>query len=89
MLIDPAEKLDFGFNWSTDSWLAGADTISASTWAVAPTGPTLSGEAASTTATSVLITACTHGKIYSLTNRVTTAAGRIGERTITIRCIER
>lgn len=86
-LIDPNEKLDYGFDWTTDGWIA-SDTISTSTWSVSPTGPTLSGAASTTTTTSVFITGCTHGLIYSLTNQITTAAGRIGERTITLRCIE-
>ena len=89
-LIDPSEKLDFGFNWTADGWI-GTDTISGSlsTWSVTPTGPTLSGAANTTTTTSTFITGCTHGQFYSLTNQITTTAGRIGERTISIRCIER
>lgn len=89
LLIDPAEKLDYGFDWS-DGWLGvSGDTVTASTWAVSPTGPTLSAAANTTTATTVFMTGCTHGKIYSLTNQITTSLGRIGERTLTIRCIER
>lgn len=88
-LIDPAEKLDFGFDWSTDGWLGATDTVSASSWSVSPSGPTLSGATNDTTSTMVYITGCTHGVIYSLTNQITTTVGRIGERTITLRCIER
>ncbi len=77
---DPIAKLDFGWTWET--WLKG-DTITASTW-TADTGLTLTGATFNTTNTSVWIEGGTAGDKLSATNRITTAAGRIDERTIVI-----
>ncbi len=77
---DPAAKLDFGFDWQ--AWL-GTDTITASVW-TADTGLTLSGPTFDTTKTTVWIEGGTAGEKLSATNRITTAVGRIDERTIVI-----
>lgn len=75
---DPDSKLDFGFDWT--AWL-GTDTITASTW-TADAGLILSGETFDATKTTVWVEGGTAGEKLSATNRITTAAGRIDERTL-------
>ncbi len=77
---DPDSKLDFGFDWS--AWL-GTDAITASVW-MADAGLTLTGDAFDATKTTVWVEGGTAGEKLSATNRITTAAGRIDDRTIVI-----
>ena len=78
---DPSERLDYQEDWS--DWLD-SDTISSSIWSV-PTGLTQYGSATSTTTVATIwLSGGTHGQEYLVTNTVTTAGGRIGERSIKI-----
>ncbi len=83
--IDPAEKLDYGLDWS--EWLAG-DQIVASTWGAAPAGFAIAESPASghsSTDTWVWITVeGPAGYGYALTNTITTGMGRVAQRTIVI-----
>ncbi len=97
VLIDPQEKLDYTCDWSTflDDGGSPSDTISASSWEIAPlnagspTEPVLSGEISTTNSTTVFVANCRAGEIYHLSNRVETAAGRIAERSVILRCDHR
>ena len=82
-LIDPNETLNYTFNWAD---ALGSATISSSTWVITPTGPTLSNSANTSTTATIYVSGCTQGKIYSLSNRITTNGGVIEEKTITLRC---
>jgi hypothetical protein len=86
-LKDSNATLDYGVNWAP--WL-GTDTISASAWTV-QTGLTTATPAPSftTTTTTIWLSGGTVGTTYTVTNRVTTAAGRIDDRTFTIQVIDR
>jgi hypothetical protein len=88
VLKDPAAKLDYGVNWAP--WLAVGETITASTWTV-DTGLTVTTPAASFTgtATTVWLLGGTVGTTYKAVNQVTTSAGRIDERTLTIEIVDR
>lgn len=80
---DPNAKLDYGFDWS--AWLDG-DTISASSWTV-PTGLTQSVSPApsfSATTTTIWLEGGTAGEKYSVSNHITTTAGRQDDRTIVV-----
>lgn len=83
LLFDPAEKLDYTIDWST---ALGEDTISSSTWAVTPSGPTLSGSDHGDTTATVFIQSGTDGLIYRLVNTIVTADGRTLQRAIILRC---
>ena len=87
--IDPDAKLDYGVDWS--AWLPTGVTIATSTWTITPAGPTLSGQANSTTATTVWVEGCTAGTVYTLTNRITTngTPAQVDDRSITLVCRER
>jgi len=82
---DPDAILDYGFIW--DQWL-GADTIVSSSMIVEP-GLVLDSDSNTTTTTTAWLSGGTAGEIYSVTNRITTAAGRTDDRTIKIKVIER
>jgi len=86
-LIDPDASLDYGHDWT--DWLVAGDTISSSTWAITPTGPTLTNSTNDTTSTTVWVEGCTAGVTYTLTNHVTTDDGREDDRSLTLRCRQR
>ena len=83
---DPDEKKDYGFNWVP---ALNGDTIAGSTW-VLPSGLTEATPAPSfdATTTTIWIEGGTAGENYKVTNRITTAAGRILEEQFTIRLLE-
>lgn len=76
---DPGALLDY-----VVTWVLGADTISTSTWQVAPTGLTLSSQVHDTTTATVWLTGGTDGTDYLVTNWVTTAGGRLAEQTFQV-----
>jgi hypothetical protein len=85
---DPAATLDYQLDWT--DWL-GADTISASVWTLAsPTGgltaaaPSFTGKIAR-----VWLSGGTAGQTVRVTNQITSALGRIDERSFNVRLVER
>ncbi len=82
---DPNAVLEYTNNWA--DWL-GVDTIATSAWTV-PTGITKDSDSSSSTATTIWLSGGSAGTKYSLTNRITTAAGRTEDRTIRISVQER
>lgn len=85
-LKDPNDNLDYSIDWS--EWLTGTDTIATSTWGV-PSALTTSNVATGTATTVIWLSGGTAGEIYDVHNTITTAAGRIEERTIEFTCIIR
>ncbi|PCI43055.1 MAG: hypothetical protein COB49_12845 [Alphaproteobacteria bacterium] len=92
-LKDPDATLDYVIDWS-GSYLLSGEQITASSWLILPQGASndlavdniplpVSGVA------TVFITGGIAGKIYQLTNRITTDQGRTDERSITIRVEEK
>ena len=84
-LKDPHATLDYGVDWAT--WL-GADTIASVTWVV-PAGLTLVSQSNTTTVAYVWLSGGTAGTTYQVVCRVTTAGGRIDDRTLELICKER
>lgn len=78
-LQDPDEKLDWQHDWS--AWLGAGDSIASRQWTISPTGPTLTND----TTAAVTVTGMTRGQVYRLAEKVTTANGIIGERSVVIR----
>lgn len=83
---DPDATLDYTVDWS--AWLADDETISESAWVV-PTGLTAGVDSHDDTTAWVWISGGTADTDYTLTNRVTTSAGRTDDRSITLICRER
>ncbi len=89
-LIDPDEKLDFTVDWS--DWLdAGVLVSGTPTWAISPTGPTLSDQVGTTTTSTIFVSLATLGVTYLLSCKMITDAAtpQTAERTITLRCEQR
>lgn len=88
-LVDPESVLSWSHDWS--DWLGEGDEIVSNLWTItqenegSPTTPTL----ANATTDTVLVSGLIAGRIYHLTERVTTTAGLTDERTITLRCDHR
>lgn len=82
---DPNSTLDYQLDWS--EWLGG-DTIQTSVWTV-PAGLTYESDSNTSTSTTVWVSGGTDGSVHIATNRVTTAGGRIADRSITFQLKER
>lgn len=88
---DPSAKLDYTFDWS--AWLTAiSDTIASQVATVIGDGVlTIGAPATSNTTTAVTVWANggTNGQTYLITCKITTAGGRIDERTIVINVKDR
>jgi len=82
---DPQATLDYTIDWSV--WL-GTDTIATSTW-IFDAGITQVSASLSGAQATVWVSGGSVGILYSVTNRITTAAGRTDERSILIRVADR
>lgn len=79
---DPAETLDFSMDWTDQLGLTTpADTISAAAWTV-PAGLTAGSQYHANGIATTWLSGGTAGTDYTLTCRITTAAGRVIERNI-------
>ena len=78
---DPDAVLDYLVDWS--SWL-GSDTIATSTWVV-PSGITKDSDTNTTTTATIWLSGGDDEANYEIVNRITTAAGREDDRTITVK----
>lgn len=81
-LKEPGEKLDYGFDYT--DWLEDGDTITASSWTV-PTDLNETDPTFGDTSTTVWLAGGTLGSVYTITNTVTSAAGRIELREFDLR----
>jgi hypothetical protein len=80
---DPQATLDYSVDWS--DWLVGADTISTSTWVIQTyTGDTApivnTAQSVANGIATIYVRGGTEGKIYRITNRITTGSGLTDER---------
>ena len=87
---DPDAILDYQIDWS--DWMADGDTISASEWIVDSDDDdalTVDDDSFTDDATTVWLSAGVAGVIYLVTNRITTAGGRVEDRTLEFQVEER
>lgn len=77
---DPNETISIPIDWSDK---LGADTISSSTWVV-DAGITLDSDSNTTTTATAVVSGGIDGGYYNCTNRVTTNAGRIWDRSVRV-----
>lgn len=88
LIKDPDASLDYGVSWS--DYLQPGEAVSQSDWFATPDGDlVLSSETNDGNAPTVRVEGGVSGRVYSLTNRITTITGRTDDRTITIRCGDR
>ncbi|HZT29229.1 MAG TPA: hypothetical protein VFA33_05065 [Bryobacteraceae bacterium] len=78
---DPNAVLDYSVDWS--KWLAG-DQIEESTWSVSDSALAVSDETNSATQATAWLSGGAVGQSYTVTNKITTAAGRIDERSFIV-----
>lgn len=84
---DPDATLDYTFDWS--AWLASAgDSIADVAW-TADTGLTIESQTHTTQTATAVVSGGAAGSVLGLTCRITTAGGRVDERTMKLRIIER
>lgn len=83
---DPDSKLDYTVDWT--SWLTCGETISTSSWVV-ETGVTQVSTANTNYAATIWLSGGTAGNEYTVTNRITTSAGRIEDRSFVLFVRER
>ena len=89
---DPDAVLNYEFDWADkeagtnvsgdDGWLQG-DTIATSTWIV-PAGIAKDSDSKTITTTGIILSGGTSGQSYTITNRITTAAGLTDDRSAKI-----
>lgn len=83
---DPADVLDYVFDWS--AWLGVGETISTSIVTVA-SGLTKDSNTNTSTAVTVWLSGGTAGTSYKVANKITTNQARTVEKTIIIQVDER
>jgi hypothetical protein len=79
---DPNAVLDYKWDWT--AWLPSGDTITSAVVAVQAGDVAINSQSNTTTAVTAWISAGTAGTEAELRARVTTAQGRIDDRTITL-----
>lgn len=79
---DPDAVLDYVWDWS--DWLEPGETITDSLF-IMSAGITLDSDSHSATSATAWLSGGTPGIPYQATNRIETSAGRIDDRSITIR----
>jgi hypothetical protein len=82
---DPSARLDYDVDWS--EWI-GTDTIASVVWTV-EAGITQYATSATATVATIWLEGGTAGADYTIGCRITTAGGRIDERSILIRVRDR
>ena len=83
---DPDARLEWVWDWN--EWLDEGETITASEF-FATVGLVIDSDSNTTKTATVWLTGGTAGQVYQVTNRITTSTGRIDDRSITIRVVER
>lgn len=84
---DPDATLDYSFNWLP--WLTAADdTITGVEW-VSDEALTVESSSNTTTRAVAFVSGGTEGETLRLTCRITTAGGRIDDRTILLKIVHR
>jgi hypothetical protein len=83
-LQSPDARLDYAVDWAAE--LGEGETIAASRWRARPRGLLAGNGGISGARTAVWVSGGRAGRVYRLTNTITTSAGRRHERTIVLRC---
>ena len=90
LLKDPEAALDYAVDWGAE-YLSG-DALQASSWSVSPEEPggaIIAGSQFDLRHATVQVAGGEAGKIYRLTNQVTTVSGREDSRSIMLRVEKR
>jgi len=91
LLKDPEAVLDYMMDWGTE-YLSAGDLLADSLWSVTPDEPgglTVLGSGFDASSATVKAGGGVAGHLYRLANRITTAIGRVDERSIVVRVEDR
>lgn len=91
LLKDPDAVLDYRIDWGAD-YLAEGELLSASQWSVGPDeagGISVVGEDFDASSATAKVGGGIAGRLYRLTNRITTMAGLVDERSFVLRVEQR
>jgi hypothetical protein len=88
---DPDAVLDYGFDWTTDNWLATGETVSTHTWTITGADALLIKDSQNdgSTTSKIWLSAGTAGVTYTVSCKITTSASRTDERSFQVRVEER
>lgn len=85
---DPNDKLDYMMDWTNEMTLL-VDTINASQWAISPSGAlAVDSDANDDNTATVWLTDGNAAATYIVSNQITTAGGRIIERSFKVHVLE-
>lgn len=90
LLKDPEALLDYAVDWGAE-YLSG-DALTSSSWSISPVeagGATIAGSQFDLLVATAQVTGGNPGKIYQVTNHVTTTSGREDSRSIILRVEKR
>lgn len=84
---DPAEKLDYQFDWAA---YLGSDTITGTpTWTSSPSGLTHVATSNTTTTTTIRLSGGVVGQEYIVTCHIVTVSGQEAERSFRLKVVDR
>lgn len=86
---DPASTVDYSFDWS--GWLTSGEVINTAVWSVDPASndaPVLGTEIAAGSVRGIYVSGGVAGHRYRLACKIETDAGRVAERSLTLRVME-
>ena len=89
---DPSAVLDYALDWyrGGNGWLAAGDSITTSTWTVSDSALVIDSDSITDGHTTVVwLSGGVVDTNYTVTNQVTTAAGRTDERSFTVKVKQR
>jgi len=85
---DPSAVVEFSHDWG-ESYLRSGEALTVSSWSVDPAGLTVDSSSYTASLASVTLSGGSPGKLYRVSNAVTTTDGRVEERAIAIRVQQR
>lgn len=86
---DPSSSVDYSFDWA--GWLTSGEQITSAVWTIDPpsgTAPSLGTPIEAGSTRGIYVSGGVAGHRYRLSCRVETDAGRVAERSLTLRVME-
>lgn len=91
LLKDPSAVLDYSIDWGAQ-YLPAGEILAASEWSVTPDetgGVSIAASDFDASRTTVKAAGGVAGRLYRLVNRITTASGKVDERSFVVRVEDR
>ena len=84
---DPNATLDYSIDWS--NWLASGESLTCSVWTRSSTDLRQSNTSLTTSIATIWLAGGSAGAKYTVANKIGTSGGRVDERTIDIKVLQR